>query len=589
MKGTMLNSESISDVRLFGRVVSRLGGPVAARVLILLLALQLTGCGGEKHSGAPYADEVAADSHAAAPAQRDNNSESDKGAPAGDKDAPVVGERRVVLTPEGLKLAGLQLQTVEYHRMNDTLSVDGTVEPDPAGVVQITPRVAGRIVTLGPNMGDTVRRGQVLAVIQSDDLARVQADYQQAMSRAAVARANLRRQQKLAALGAFSNPALEAAQARYDAASGQAQQAASSVDAAKAEVSQMEANLSSLTAGVQQAKTRADVLQSQLDQDRQLYQRQLISKREWIQAQANARDAGSAVSAAEASVQQGQAAEAAARDARSGAAARLAAALQARKIAAAALKREQAVFHGGYLTNQAIVAAQADLSSAVLAERAAADRARLMGVRPGAGDTVSITAPIGGVVTARQASLGQSVGATDLLFTILNPSTVWIDLQVYPEDIARVRLGMRASFSAASAPDRVVRGVVSYVGASLEAATRTIPARCSVANPGGVLHPGEYVRGHLLLASQKSRLAVPSNAVQQLDGDSAVFVAGDRNGEFVAKTVQTGDTIDGWTAILSGLVSGEKVVSHNAYLLTVEAEKARAGGSTGGGDEGDND
>ena len=70
------------------------------------------------------------------------------------------------------------------------LARDGAVEPNLAGVVKVTPRVAGKLTYLQASIGDTVRGGQVLATMTSTDLAADQAQYRQAGARVSVAQAN---------------------------------------------------------------------------------------------------------------------------------------------------------------------------------------------------------------------------------------------------------------------------------------------------------------------------------------------------------------------------------------------------------------
>src|SRR5205085_3832897 len=68
-------------------------------------------------------------------------------------------------TPEALAEAGIQVQPVGYTTARSSLQVTGAVEPNLAGLVKVTPRVAGKITSLRADIGDNVRAGQVLATM----------------------------------------------------------------------------------------------------------------------------------------------------------------------------------------------------------------------------------------------------------------------------------------------------------------------------------------------------------------------------------------------------------------------------------------
>src|SRR5205085_10908159 len=139
---------------------------------------------------------------------------------------------------EALAEAGIQVQPVSYTSVCSQLPLTGAVEPNLAGLVKVTPRVAGMITSLRADVGDNVRAGQVLATMTSTELAQAQAAYRQATSRVAVARNNLQRQQKLAMLGAFGRPTVETARTQATTARAEIDTARSEVDGARAGVTE---------------------------------------------------------------------------------------------------------------------------------------------------------------------------------------------------------------------------------------------------------------------------------------------------------------------------------------------------------------
>ena len=190
------------------------------------------------------------------------------------------------------------------------------------------------------------------------------------------------------------------------------------------------------------------------------------------------------------------------------------------------------------------------------------------------GGLLTITSPISGRVSARFASVGDTVTVDKPLMTVLNVRTVVVQLNVYQEDIAHLRGGQAVTIVSNTAPGRNYRGVISTLGSALDPNTRTIPVYCLIRNPDGALRPGAYISGTIYGAARADVVAVPQEAVQTLDSGPAVFTPGDKPGVYVAQPVQTGETVGGLTQIKQGLQSGQKIVTKNAFILKSELGKS---------------
>src|SRR5204862_5482496 len=128
------------------------------------------------HGGSPVPD--------AADRLRDVAGEHDK--PGAEAEAGVVR-----FDAETLEHAGLRIEPVRYRALRTRLELTGIVEPNPGGVVRVTPRATGRIISVLVNVGDRVAQGQRLATLASGELGAAPAGYSQASQRVATARANL--------------------------------------------------------------------------------------------------------------------------------------------------------------------------------------------------------------------------------------------------------------------------------------------------------------------------------------------------------------------------------------------------------------
>jgi RND family efflux transporter MFP subunit len=132
--------------------------------------------------------------------------------------AEKTGPETVTLEGEALTLAGIEVGAAQEREIDPRIAATGRVEATPSGEAHVTSRVEGRVVKLLATVGDRVRVGQALAVIESEKLHVAQLAHQLAVKRTELARKNRERQRRLAALGAFSHPEREAARTRFNEA-----------------------------------------------------------------------------------------------------------------------------------------------------------------------------------------------------------------------------------------------------------------------------------------------------------------------------------------------------------------------------------
>lgn len=107
--------------------------------------------------------------------------------------------------------------------------------------------------------------------------------------------------------------------------------------------------------------------------------------------------------------------------------------------------------------------------------------------------TVTVPAPLDGVVLARHANPGLVVNTATDLFTVADLSTVWVIGSVYERDLARVRVGSRVTLTSPALPDARLDGTVSYIDPQIASDTRTAQVRVPMANRDGRLRLAMYV------------------------------------------------------------------------------------------------
>lgn len=181
---------------------------------------------------------------------------------------------------------------------------------------------------------------------------------------------------------------------------------------------------------------------------------------------------------------------------------------------------------------------------------------------------VALLAPISGVVSELGVREGAMVQAGAAAFTVTDLSSVWLTIEVPEAQAAVLRQGQRIEARVQTLSGRSFEGSIDYIYPELNAQTRTVKARATLANPGLALKPAMFAQVSLGGVARKA-LTVPTEAVIHTGSRSVVIVTdGER---FQPATVKTGAETDGHVEVLSGLKEGERVVASGQFLIDSEA------------------
>ncbi|HIA7951739.1 efflux RND transporter periplasmic adaptor subunit [Legionella pneumophila] len=198
-------------------------------------------------------------------------------------------------------------------------------------------------------------------------------------------------------------------------------------------------------------------------------------------------------------------------------------------------------------------------------QRLATVQSRLVGNPP---PSVAVTAPIAGLIDARNINLGQAVEPNTVLFHISNRDKLFVIAQVYEEDLGKIKVGQAVNIHALSYPRQIFKGQMTLIEPNLDSLTRTVNVRITLDNKEGLLKPGMFVRANVILAYNEAALAVPSAALLQADNETFVFVQNDDTYDRVV--VKVGAVDDEHSEITDGLIPGDLVVTQgNRELYTL--------------------
>ena len=464
----------------------------------------------------------------------------------------------VQLTKEAAEIADVRTATVTREPIQAGIEVPGSVSIPGNARAVVTPPVGGKVVRLLAELGDAVRKGQPLAVIQSGELALASSAVAAAETAAAeaaatvrqrtsavelargrlrTAQANLARQRRFASAGAFSQPTLVAArnelsEAQRELLSAQAESEAHVVQLARVERLNKEGLVSLNDLETARLERRQDELRlsrarSRIGLARESYERELRIEKQGL---ADSREVG----AAEAEVRATQ----------------------------LEVDQAQVVLQG---------AQTAGMGAQRAVKNARSGAAALRGGGAGGGSMVTLTAPIPGIVTERRATLGQTVERASDLFDIEDARTVWVTANVPETEVARIRTGVGVTVKTNAYPDRTFPGTVRIIGARLDPKTRTLPVQCRVANPGRLLRADLFARVTIRTGGTVTAVAVPFSAIAGEGEDQAVFV--NEGGKFERRKVRAGRTAGRLVEIVEGLKPGEKIAVSGVFTLESELKK----------------
>jgi Cu(I)/Ag(I) efflux system membrane fusion protein len=193
---------------------------------------------------------------------------------------------------------------------------------------------------------------------------------------------------------------------------------------------------------------------------------------------------------------------------------------------------------------------------------------------------LTLVAPFDGVVMEKMVVAGQGVMPGMKLYRLANLSTVWVEGDVFEQDLALIRVGASVHVELAAYPGRTFTGRVSFVWPMVEEQSRTGRVRVVLANLQGLIKPGMYATLLFDATLGRELLSVPAEAVVQTGERNLVFaVASD--GSLEPREVTLGGRADGRLQILRGVAEGERVVASANFLVDAESRLGSGAGMAG--------
>jgi cobalt-zinc-cadmium efflux system membrane fusion protein len=184
-----------------------------------------------------------------------------------------------------------------------------------------------------------------------------------------------------------------------------------------------------------------------------------------------------------------------------------------------------------------------------------------------------LRAAIDGEVIQKHIAVGESVKKDFDVFVLADLNEVWVNIAVPAKYLNVVRLGQQVTVR----EDKLgleARGKLTYLGALIDEKTRTVTGRVVISNKKRLWRPGMYVTVDLVQASRKVPLAVPVNAIQTIRDWSVVFIK--VGNQYEARPLELGENDGTLVEVLNGIQPGDEYVHQNSFAVKAEIGKSAA-------------
>ncbi|MCK6545520.1 efflux RND transporter periplasmic adaptor subunit [Myxococcota bacterium] len=246
------------------------------------------------------------------------------------------------------------------------------------------------------------------------------------------------------------------------------------------------------------------------------------------------------------------------------------------EVASASYARLESLRKDGIATERELLEARQERESARAEVRAAEASLGMVGASADGAARYVVTSPLTGVVTARNATMGRLVDRSDIIFEIVDPSAMWVELDVPESELSLVAVGQPVKITLDSLPGRVLEGRLSYVAPAVDPRTRTAIARVPLKNPDGALRANVFGNAEIAVTDPRAAVLVPKAAVQRARSVSLVFV---RTAEdtFEARRVKVEPGPGERVSVAGRVAAGDEVVTDGSFLLKTETLKESIG------------
>src|SRR5437588_6611109 len=190
---------------------------------------------------------------------------------------------------------------------------------------------------------------------------------------------------------------------------------------------------------------------------------------------------------------------------------------------------------------------------------------------------LEIDSPVSGYITEREALPNKYVQPETRLYTVADLSSIWVFIQVFQNDLGRVRAGQPATLTVDSYPGRTFSGRVDFIYPEIDTTTRTARVRLVFPNPDLKLTPGMFVNAVLKIPMGRQTVISATGVLQS--GTRQIAFVDHGNGNLEPREITLGARAGEDFVVLKGLKPGERIVTSANFLIDSESQLQAALGS----------
>lgn len=230
------------------------------------------------------------------------------------------------------------------------------------------------------------------------------------------------------------------------------------------------------------------------------------------------------------------------------------------------LKVAQELFAGKLNSESDVLAAKSEVNKAQSQLSKIQETYKIYNIK--AGSIYEVTAPISGFII--QKSINQNMllrsDRSENIFDIAEISEVWAMANINEIDINKIKLGIDASVTTLSYPDKVFKGKIDKIFNVIDPETKAMQARIKLQNPGFLLKPDMNANIKLSYNENQSMIAIPSEAIVFDKSKNFVMIFKDRQ-NIETRQVEVYRVVGDTTYISNGLKENEKVITNNQLFI----------------------
>ncbi len=235
-------------------------------------------------------------------------------------------------------------------------------------------------------------------------------------------------------------------------------------------------------------------------------------------------------------------------------------------------KRQKGLNETKVASDKTLQQVQSEYSNQRILVRSLAEQLRLIGLVPeklsenSISRSVSIHSPISGYVVKVNANIGKYINPSDVIFELINPTDVCINLTVFENDASRLKIGQLVKFVTNSNPDKEFTAKIELISPSIDT-DRSTQVHAKLIRSTSELLPGTFVNAEIEMDRAKVN-CIPDEALVKWEGKEYIFVE-ENKGFYRMTPVKTGSSNEGFTELKSPLPS-KNIVIKGAYTLLMK-------------------